>query len=212
MSQKAKVKLELKVKTISDKVSLGQAQLNRIKNSANFPNPAPSIAEVQAVVTNLSKARAEQISAKQTLKSKTHRVSAAEKKYDGVFTRLGNYINGISQGNKTIIIDAGMKFFFPGGSPRVGRLPAPKKFKVVYTQNKGELLLKWQKVPKAIVYNIERALSNETGTKWEEIGFTTSTKFLADNLESGIKYFFRLNALGTAGKSAPTGVVNRIAP
>ena len=67
--------------------------------------------------------------------------------------------------------------------------------------------VKWERVPGAIVYELEMAVQQEDGSQtWEPITFTSRPRVFVEKLASGQMHTFRARAVGTRVRSPYSGM------
>jgi len=199
MAQKAKPKLELKSKSIAEKVEFTEQVIKSLDGNKNFTNPSPSISALTAGKDTLKNAAASAQAARQASESGTQQMYQTERALDELLRKLANYVEDVSGGDAGKIESAGMESFFPGKAPPVGVLPRPKGLEAFTGDNEGEIELNWDPVRQAKSFVIQ--FSGDPIVKWEHVGTSTASKFTAKKLITGSRYWFRTAAVSAAGQS-----------
>lgn len=129
---------------------------------------------------------------------------------DNKLTHLATYVENKAKGDITKIRSASMDV-------RADSVPVgiPAKTEIIYiaeSENNGGLKLKWNKVRGAKSYNIEISDNPKKSSAWVVYDITTKTKSIVRNLTSGKKYWFRVQAIGSAGKGPYSEAIIKFAP
>ncbi len=199
-------------------VSLGIARVSanelvsKMRNSVTLmtdnpafmePNrpPAPSLAQVTTIIDQL--AEAEQTYAFNSGKIdkvvRDMNFQTAKQQYH----LLGRYVQGASNGDKAIILSAGMEVVRRSQPSAVP--PPPQNVRAASTHVHGQIILRYGASKGHRVYKIYRTLGDpslETG--WEQIGQTGKVRFVVSGLARFTTYSFRVIAEGVAGASIPS--------
>lgn len=120
---------------------------------------------------------------------------------------FGGYVQGISGGDKKLILSAGydvVKERTPLPKP-----DAPKDLIVRRTAEIGVLKVKWRSVKGSKLYYLE--MQEEGAAEWERVVTTTKTTHEMVDLITGKKYSFRVQAITSAGISQMSEVVTNMA-
>ena len=130
----------------------------------------------------------------------------AELAVRGAISDFAGYVQGISSGDKAMILSAGfnvVKDRTPTPAP-----VAPGDLIVRRTDEIGILKLRWHKVPASKLYYVEM---QKEGAEWERVATTTRTTHVMGNLQTGVRYTFRVQAITSAGISQMSEEVSNIA-
>ena len=220
-----RVNLRLNERTVDNKGSLwGNIKADMTSNS-NFTAINPSLATIDIEMVKLANYSS---AAKSGDHSKVGAMNAQEIRTDNLLHQLGLYVEGIANaaaltgGDAVAIIkSAGMDVVAKRTKAALPDAPAGLKGTSTI---EGDAVLSWKGVKRARCFVIEISsdinVLDPTGTtgtgtqqtgrafvKWEIKDVTTKTKITIPGLTSGVKYAFRIYALGTAGKGAPSAVV-----
>lgn len=130
----------------------------------------------------------------------------AELAVRNTITDFAGYVQGISGGDKALILSAGfetVKEATPTPAPT-----APKDLIVRRTDELGVLKVRWTKVPASKLYYLEMLAE---GGAWERVVSTTRTSHVMTKLQTGVRYTFRVQAVTSAGISQMSEEVSNIA-
>jgi len=121
-------------------------------------------------------------------------------------SNFAGYVQGISSGDKALILSAG----FDTVKERTPTPPpsAPNDLIVRRTDELGVLKVRWAKVPASKLYYLEMMVE---GGAWERVVSTTRTTHVMEKLQTGVRYTFRVQAITSAGISAMSEEVSNIA-
>lgn len=121
-------------------------------------------------------------------------------------SNFAGYVQGISGGDKAMILSAG----FDTVKERTPTPPpsAPNDLIVRRTDEIGVLKVRWAKVPAHKLYYLEMMAE---GGAWERVVSTTRTSHVMEKLQTGVRYTFRVQAVTSAGISQMSEEVSNIA-
>lgn len=120
---------------------------------------------------------------------------------------FAGYVQGISAGDKAMILSAGFDVVKQGTA-----LPAPdapNDLIVRRTAVQGILKVKWSRVPGAKISNLEMA--EEGSDVWTLVLRTTRSSHVMTNLTTGKEYSFRVQVITSSGISPMSEVVTNMA-
>jgi hypothetical protein len=208
---------------MSKKIRLGLRELNiHLKlqkarniaacmvNNVYFPGQDPALFEIREVADTLEDKYQEVKNERRLVQERTAELYDIEKELDKKLTILAAYVESRAKGNIDIIQSAGMEVradALPLGIPSKINITSVKE-----TDTLGELKLFWEKVKGAKIYNIEFTENIKDESKWKLYDSTTKSKEIINNLKSGTKYWFRVQAIGSAGKGPFSDPVFKFAP
>jgi hypothetical protein len=167
-------------------------------NNTYFPQQDAALFEVKEITDKLEDKYDEVKTERQIVQERTIELYDIEKELDKKLTLLAAYVESRAKGDINIIHSAGMEVrddALPLGIP-----PKLTILSVKETSYPGELKLCWEKVRGAKIYNIEFTDNIENDSNWKLYDSTTKSKEIVINLKSGTKYWFRVQAIGSAGK------------
>ena len=207
----ALIKTGLDRLSVPDKIQYARQIVLDMTGNANFPTPNPALTSVTTAANNLESSYNAAQTARQISKSKTSDQDVKSVALDMIVTQLANYVENTSNGDKTKIESAG----FSTRNPATPPLPmmAPEDLQVFPSAGAGtgSADLSWAPVRGAYTYNIERAADAPVLT-WGNVGVATKSKATVNSMTSGLKYWFRVTAVGPAGQGPASDPVPLFAP
>jgi len=190
------VKLELSKKSVPQKIDSGKSVVLAMTANPNFTTPVPPLVDITAATLALEKA-ANDVEAQGGGTLLTAIMHEKEDAFDTKMTALGNYVDGVATGSETIILSAGME-------TKKQNAPIGIPAEVTGLEAKGgpltgEVSLRWKSVKGARTYVIYITEDINNTASFRIIGHSTRAKFPAQNLISGNQYWFKVEAIGSAG-------------
>lgn len=162
-----------------------------------FPNPSPSMAEFGQALAELRQAN---IDALDRGKSAILRKNIAERTISDMITRLAGYVNSVCAGDTLKIMSSG--FERTKAPEPISSLQAPKSARVRSTPYPSRLMVKWERVPGALIYQVEEQVTTADGGKeWQLVELTSRPKLEVDGRPSDQYHTFRICAVGTKTQS-----------
>ncbi len=195
--------------TVPAKIQYLRRLAAALTGNPNFTNPLPSVATLTAQADGLEAAYNEAQAARLVSKSKTAVQDDQTVAGDLLVAQLASYVDSASGGDATKIESAG--FGVRATPTPVGELPAPTDLQVVPSEHAGSADVSWQSVRGAKAFSIERA-PDAPNLNWAVIGTSTKKAASLNSMVSGMRYWFRVAAIGTAGQSAWSDPVPLFAP
>jgi hypothetical protein len=196
--------------SVNDKIAKGRQIVSAMTNNASFPNPNPPLAEVSAVLDELTQAFGLVQSARSEVSTRVVSQDNAEAKVDQALTKLAGYVESIAGRDDTLITSAGMETKSSRSAPSVPGVPQAVGANAGV--HEGEIELFWKPVPNARSYTIEASLDPATGTSWTHVGIATSAGKVIANLTSGKRYWFRVAAVSAGGQSGWSEHATKVVP
>ncbi len=192
-----KVKLGLRELDTRSKAEKAREIISRLEGNPMFPTPVPSLDEIIELVDIMELKKRELELVREKTHLKTCEVKQAESELDKKLWQLAIYIENSAKGNTEIIKSAGLDV---RADPKP--LGVPGRVTITSVRETGS--------PGARVYNVE--LSGKTNLRWQMYDATTRTRTTIEHLKSGTQYWFRVQAVGSAGKGEFSEAVVRFAP
>jgi hypothetical protein len=192
-------KLELKKRTVPQKITLGANHITAMTGNAFYPvaTRVPTDAQVQTAQTDLITAQAAvdaaEIARRQAIQARDQKAEG----WDIVITARANNCEAVTPDDLAALASTG----FPlrtGGGP-IGSLPAPGDLRATPTDNAGEIELRCNAVKGAGSYEWQCRLHDSVTTPWSDIKTVTTSRILVPALTPGALYAFRVRAIGSAG-------------
>ena len=176
-------------------------------NNPHFPDPVPSMVEFAQAIEQLKEAN---IAALDRGRIAIARRNSAEQEISTMITRLAGYVNSVSLGDAEKILSAG--FDLVKRPEPISQLPAPRSATVVATPIPERLLLRWKRVPGAVMYQVDEAVGGtEDGPDWKLLDIVTDHRMEINGHDKRGSYRFRLRALGTRVKGPYTTAIYQVA-
>jgi hypothetical protein len=193
---RAKVKLGLNGLNVPAKVQFASEVVIKMTGNPNFTTPNPALPDVTTGYTDLQTAYNDAQQARLTAVDKTNTQNSKEADLDQLLAQLGTYVENQSNGDANIIMSSGMKI---AATPTPAPVPDQVIIQTVTNNSSGKLYMKWKKVQYAKTYVVQQSTDINNPTKWQQLSIVTKTTYQVKNLTSGQKYWFRVQAIGTAG-------------
>lgn len=204
-----KVKLNLRPLSVPDKVQFATQVVTALTGNANFSDPSPAIADIQAAAQELTDSYNDANTTRQLSYTKTAIQNQKEDALDATLTALGNYVDNISKGDETIIKSAGLST--KAKASPVGVPVQVENLSAVSTANAGEIVLKWKSVRGSKSYIVRQSTDIADSSKWiQELVVTKATATIS-NLKSGAQFWFQVAAVGAAGQGPWSDPATKIA-
>ncbi len=189
-----KVKMYFGSLTIPEKIQKARNLVAHMDANENFPNPEPPLAELITAANVLEKAYEEALNGGR-IQIAAMRQSAAV--LNMLVVSLAGYVQCVSRGDESIILSSGFEVQNPKSPSRAAS--TPEHVNGAFGNHEGEVELRWNKVRGSKAYNIEISLDGLSD--WKPCGTATRARLFLKGLESGVKYFFRVAAIGPLGQS-----------
>ena len=195
---------------VTFKALVGKAR-NSVKmmtGNAAFPTPNPSLAAVDAGADKLETADDTYTFTRSRLAKEDRDLAFADLK--NLYRDLGAYVQVASEGNKEVILSAGMDVVRRPDPPALPE--APQNVMAQATKYHGEIDVRWGASKGRRLYKLyqtEGDPSLETG--WELIAETGKNRMLVKGLERFKTYSFRVVAVGAAGLSTASDAASATA-
>ena len=191
------VKLGLFRKNVPVKIEFGKHVHLNMTGNANFMTPVPTLANLLTATTDLETASNNAAGGGVLFTSIMHDKEAA---FDELMTAMGNYVDGVAKGDETIIRSAGMevkKQKTPAGVPaQVAGLEAHSG------SMERAIDLNWKSVFGKLIYLVYMKADGEADDQYKLVAKPSKSKVTIEGLISGNKYWFRVEAVGSAGTGA----------
>ena len=194
----SKVKLNLKDKSVPQKVQFMQQIIEAMTGNANFPNPSPKLTDVTKGMDALSGSYTDAQAARLTSVQKTDALNLVDADTDAMLNLLASYVENASGGDAAIIQSAGMQV--RSQAEPVGPLPAPENLRPLEGDMPGEVALLWNPVPSAKSYTLQQTQNITVPASWVNVLNCTKGKLSVSGLVVGQRYWFRVAAVGSAGQ------------
>lgn len=188
-----KVKAGLRGLSAAQKVFKAQLVLDNMSGNPHYPNPEPSMAELENALIELREA---DFGAEDRGRRACLRKSLAVEVMDQFLSRLAAYANSAAQGDATKLLTSGFHLVQRG--VELSALEPPGSLASRFVRTSGVVHLVWWKVPGARMYELEIARTNGVEEKvWQRLKLTSKPEHLANGLEPNTTHAFRVRAIGT---------------
>jgi hypothetical protein len=206
----AQIKVAIGKMPVPKKIQFVRQIVQEMKKNGKFNSPSPDLATLADAASALESAYNAAQAARANAKEQTSVMNKKVNALETLVMQEASYVQSVSGGDKATIESAG--FAVRTESTRIGQLEAPSMLKVVTGQTDGTVQISWQKVHGARAYNIERALDTSHGLDWNNVFSSSKTRALVNSMQSGLRYWFRVAAIGAAGQGPWSDPVSKIAP
>lgn len=170
--------------------------VEKMTGNANFPTPDPTIAAIETAQDELAQAT------QAALDGGKDRTATRDMKADtlrGLLQDVGDYVQATSKGDAAKILSSGFEIVQPGGP--IGAMEQVNNLVAATSGLMGAIDLGWEPVRGASDYIIEMSATDPNDqAQWTLLGYSSKASFHAEGLDSVKVYWFRVCALGTAGK------------
>ena len=166
--------------------------IDAMTDNPNFPNPDPSLAEVNTAVTEYSSALA---GARSKDKVQVELKNIKRAALITVLKNLAAYVNYTSKGDRSIMASSGFDVSKDAKSAIV--MSAPKNFKIVSGENSGQAFLKVSGVKGIKTYAHQYTPDPLTDASVWQTKYVTTRYYTFEGLETAKKYWFRVAAIGS---------------
>lgn len=192
-----KVKIGFSGKTIPQQIQRARDITGKMTGNPGFVTPNPTIPDVILLTDKLEGAY---IDALNGGKDKKAKMRIEQKALLSGIATLAAYVQTTSGGDETLILRAG---FEVRKQPEPVSIPAaPQDVKVLPAVKEGELEIVWTPVKTAKSYVVEYVKDPLTEAGFIPVDIITKASVVIKDLEAGEKYWFRVLAVNTKGKSA----------
>lgn len=206
----ARVRLNLRNLSVTDKIAKGRQIVAAMTNNANFATPNPPLPEVTGTIDDLEKANAAVQAARSDVATRVLAQDAAEARMDQLLTQLSGYVESVAGINETVITSAGMETKSSRSAPTI---PSPPQgLSASAGDHEGQIELFWKPIPNARSYTIEASTDPATPTSWTHVGLATSASKTINSLTTGKRYWFRVAAVSAAGQSGWSEHATKVVP
>jgi len=206
----ARIKLNLRNLSITEKIAKGRHIVNSMTNNANFPAPHPPLTDVTGFVDDLQKAFEQVQLTKSEMAGHVSTQDNVEMKLDQALTQLAGYVESIAGKDDTVITSAGMDTRAAPSAPSIPLVP--QALSATAGEHEGVIELFWKPVLNAKSYAIESSTNPAEAASWTHMGIATSGSKAIHGLKSGTRYWFRVAAVGAGGQSGWSEHATKVAP
>ncbi len=192
-----KVKTGLRGLSGSDKLVKGWVVLKQMNGNPDFPDPAPSMAELKAACVELDIALRE---AEDRGRRAMFRKQQAVEVMDSYLTRLAGYANSVALGDAGKLLNSG--FELVKRPEPISDLSRPQGLRTIRSAYPGVVDLLWQRVPGTLVYEVEHRRTDGQGEhQWQRVALTSKPRHTMSGFKPYSDQVFRVRAVGTKAES-----------
>lgn len=193
----ARIKIDFIRKPIPQQIEKARDITGKMAGNLSFPAPVPTLPSVIQLTDDLETAY---IAALNGGKDKKALMRAKQRELQSAVSTLAAYVQTTSSGNETIILSSG--FGVCQQRQPVSIPVTPQNVKVLPAVKEGELEIVWTRVPTAKSYVVQFVKDPLTEQGFAPVDFVTRASVVIMGLEPGVKYWFRVMAINSKGKSA----------
>jgi len=204
----ALIKVGVTKMSVPAKIQFTRQIVLDMTNNANFAAPSPDLEMLSQAAAALESAYNAALQARANAKTQTSIMGQKSATLDLLLMQEASYVQNSSGGDKAKIESAG--FDVRDTPTPIGQLPPPAEPKAVPSQHPGTINLSWKKVRGAKSYLIERALDSNQPLEWAVATMSTKSKAVVNTMTSGLRYWFRVAAVGSAGPGAWSEPISKI--
>jgi hypothetical protein len=172
--------------------------ITRMTGNANFADPQPALAAIEAKRDELALLITE---AEEGGKRDRVARDICAKELKGMLRILASYVSMTAAGDANIILSSGFGIRNEAEPPTAPTTPAA--LKAIRSSKSGEVEVDWESVENAASYRVMMTTTDpgSPSTEWTSVAITTRSKAVINNLTMGQLYWFKVQAVGSAGIS-----------
>lgn len=205
----AKVKLNLKGLSTTEKIAKGRQIVAALTGNPNFPTPQPALSVVSAALDELEASNADLQTSRQSTTAKTSFNHQKEDAVEGILRQLAGYVESVSRDDEPKILSAGMSVRSAATPTHVHEVPAA--LGVTEGDHEGQLDAHWDTVKSAKSYVIQQSTDPSNAASWVHVVVSTKSSATISGLVSGVRYWFRVAAVMSGGQSGWSDPASKIA-
>ena len=194
---------------VADKIQFARQIVTQMTGNANFGSPVPTLGSLTAAANALESAYNAAQTAMAQARAAISVQDDAAAALDLLLMQEGNYVENASGGDRSKIESSGFAVRNLGSAP-IGDLPAPSNVDVTPNENAGTVNMRWRRVRGAYSYVVQKAV-DAPSLEWNTVADCTKSKVAVNTMVSGTKYWFRVAAVGAAGRSAWSDAIGKYA-
>lgn len=189
--------------SIWEKIGYYRNVVTKMKDNPLFPTPDVPIADAETKLDEF------ETSAQKALDGSAVDIALMyqrEEEADAIFRKLAAYVERIAADDEAVILQAGFN---------LSKDPAPRQQPILSVEdgdNPGSIRLRRKAVQgsRSYIWQVAAGALPASEKDWVTIGASTQVKYIAENLTSGIRYYFRSAAVTPGGITAFCEPVSRI--
>jgi hypothetical protein len=194
------VKLNLRKKSVDERIEYARHVITSMTGNIHFTTPVPALSVIKSVTDALEIAF---IAAAGGSILSTSLLHEAIDDFDIELTALRHYVDNTARGSESVILSAGMET--KRGNASVG-IPTRVTGLQATSIGSGEIVLRWSPVKGKLLYLGYIKADGESDEQYKLVVKSARAKYTMRGLESGRKYWFVVEAVGSAGTGALSDV------
>jgi hypothetical protein len=202
------VKLSLSERSVESLLGLGNSVAPAMTvNAAVFPAPPVTPAVLQAAVDALTKSHSTALASRSKVDFDKERTDRAI--VEDMLRNLGMYVDLVAKGVEGVIFKAGM----PSSKTRE-KNPSPDQIdslRSVFTGIPGTLELIWKRPKYGKMFRVYMTTTPEDSKSWKIIDTVATRRLMVQNLDSGVRFYFKVVAVNATGVSPDSEIANGLA-
>lgn len=206
----AKVKLNLKGLSITEKIAKGRQIVAALTGNPSFPNPQPALDAVTTALDELEASNADLQASRQSTTAKTSINHQKEDAVEAILRQLAGFVESVSGDDEPKILSAGMSVRSAATPTHVHEVPAA--LGLTGGDHEGQLDAHWDTVKGAKSYVIQQSTEPTNAASWVHAAVSPKSSATISGLVSGTRYWFRVAAVMSGGQSGWSDPATKIAP
>lgn len=202
----ARQKLTLKDLTVTEKLAMVRRFVNGARNHP-VASTVNGLAALEQLLESAEALAAEVAQLEQQKQAKVAERNAVLKAMCVRAASVSGGVWGLVQGSAVELLAAGLDVARPK-NVRIGQLPVPVGVHAEPGAQEGTVVLRWKRIYGKRSYVIERSPTPQVAESWEYVTACTKAKHVVGGLESGKLMWFRVAAIGAAGRSPWSGMAS----
>ncbi len=178
-----------------DTAAFTETIVSAMTGNTNFPTPDPALTVLADAAAAIRAKRIEITNMEAALMAKRDQLKDLSRTTKDAVRKMANYVENKSDGAIDKIHSAG--FTVMGDPVPGGPLTQVQNLRVQFSDNEGQLDVRYNTVPGAAMYVVETATLPDG--PWAQTAITTRTSQTLTDLTPGTKYWVRVRAIGSAG-------------
>jgi hypothetical protein len=179
-------------------LSRGRVVEGKMKGNANFPSPAPSIAELTAALNKFEGDLTLSNGGRGGVEA-TATKNASREALTIIMQNLGLDVQKTGNDDYVVLISSGYDI---KGTPAPGTQPdAPKNLTLSDGAHKGECNVKHDRVVNATMYEVRYSAEPHLATSWNTLTATTRTRSTIFDIAHGTEIYVQVRSINSHGAS-----------
>ena len=198
-------KIVLNLFSLSDGAleDLGLAVAAAMNGNTHFPEPQPSLTELNDSIKAFSDALA--------LAKSRDKVKVAVKKnmriaLENILRNMANYCIYMARGEREILVSSGFPLNAATASPKI--LSVPENFTAQQGRQSGEVVVSVKRVSNASAYLLLYKPAAAENAEWTH-ATNSLPSFILNGLETLKLYHFKMGVIGTNGQTVYTDIITK---